>query len=406
MKVLSAIAFVACLAGVSPADAQTLPAEPIALAGGRVTISGDVAGSYGSRDAGWFDYTDYNNSALRTLRIDFSAAATVGEHITLLGEVRSDNLGRVRPYALYVRMRPWTNHNINVQVGLVPPTFGAFPRRMYPNDNPLIGYPLAYQYLTTLRPDAVPGDAEELLQKRSSGWLVRYRYGNPGGTQGVPLVTAFRWDTGVQVHAGTDVVRGTVAVTTGTLAHPLFHDDNNGRQVVGRLELRPVAGLIVGASGARGPFVSEMAARGAVGDGHDREFTQTAWGTDIEYSRGYYLVRYEGILSEWRLPLVRAPYLKLPLRALSTSIEGRYKFSPGFYAAARFDHLGFSEMTGSAVQGTLPWDSDVTRAEAGIGYYIQRNLLMKLSVQRNMREGGRVVPRASTLAAGQLVFWF
>jgi hypothetical protein len=406
MKVWGAVAFVACLAGVSPAGAQTLPAEPIALAGGRVTFSGDVSASFGSRDLGWFDYTDYNHSALRTLRIDFSGAANVGEHVTVLGEVRSENLERVRPYALYVRLRPWTKRNVNIHVGLVPPTFGAFPRRMYPSDNPLIGYPLGYQYLTTLRPDAVPGDAEELLQKRSSGWLVRYRYGNPVGTQGVPVVTAFRWDTGVQVHAGTEMVRGTVAVTTGSLAHPLFHDDNNGRQIVGRLEVRPVAGLIVGGSGARGPFVSEMAARGAVGDGHDREFTQTAWGADLEYSRGYYMLRYEGIFSAWEMPLVRTPHLKLPLRALSTSIEGRYKFFPGFYAAARFDHLGFSEMTGSAVQGTVPWDSDVTRVEAGIGYSLQRNLLLKLSVQRNMREGGRVVPRASTLVAGQAVFWF
>jgi len=243
MRVWSAVAFMACLVGVSPAGAQTLPAEPIALAGGRVTFSGDVSASFGSRDRGWFDYTDYNHSALRTLRIDFSGAARVGEHVTLLGEVRSENLERVRPYALYVRMRPWTKRNVNINVGLVPPTFGAFPRRMYPSDNPLIGYPLGYQYLTTLRADAVPGDAEELLQKRSSGWLVRYRYGNPAGTQGVPLVTAFRWDTGVQVHAGTDMIRGTVAVTTGTVANPMFHDDNNGRQVVGRVELRPVSGL-------------------------------------------------------------------------------------------------------------------------------------------------------------------
>ena len=41
-------------------------------------------------------------------------------------------------------------------------TFGAFARRTYANDNPLIGYPLAYQYLTSLRPDAVPATADAL----------------------------------------------------------------------------------------------------------------------------------------------------------------------------------------------------------------------------------------------------
>src|SRR5262249_19305649 len=233
---------------------------------------------------------------------------------------------------------------IDVNIGRVPPTFGAFSRRTYPNDNPLIGYPLAYQYLTTLRPDSVPGDAAELLSKRSSGWLVRYRYGNQNIDRGVPLVSAFRWDTGVQVHAGNEVINATGAVTAGTIANPLFHDDNSGRQSVARVEVRPIAGVVAGFSGARGPFVSDVAARGTVGDGHDRDFTQTAWGADLEYSRGYYVLRYEGIVSDWQLPIVRTPELTLPLRSVSTMIEGRYKILPGLYAAARFDHLGFSDI--------------------------------------------------------------
>jgi hypothetical protein len=185
----------------------------------------------------------------------------------------------------------------------------------------------------------------------------------------------------------------------------LFHDDNSGRQIAARMELRPIAGLIVGASGAHGPFVGATAARGAVGDGHDREFTQTAFGADVEYSRGYYLLRYETIVSDWRLPIVAQPILELPLRAISTSVEGRYKIVPGVYVAARVDHLGFSEITGTAAQGTLPWEAPVTRVEAGSGFSILHNLLLKLSVQRDVRDGGRLTPR-DTLFAGQLAFWF
>jgi hypothetical protein len=405
MTAWTAVAFLACVVAVSPVSAQTLPEGPIAFADGRVTFGGDISASYGSEDPGFFDFTDYEHSAFRMLRIDVAGAARVGDHVSVLGELRTENLGQVRPYALYVRVRPWTTRNVDVNLGRVPPTFGAFSRRTYPNDNPLIGYPLAYQYLTTLRPDAVPGDAAELLQKRSSGWLVRYRYGNQNVDKGVPLVSAFRWDTGVQVHAGTEMVRATGAITAGTIANPLFHDDNSGRQYVARVEVRPIAGIVAGFSGARGPFVSEVAARGTVGDGHDREFTQTAWGADLEYSRGYYLIRYEGIVSDWQLPIVRPPELKRPLRSISTSIEGRYKIAPGFYAAARFDHLGFSEITGTEAQGTLPWDAPVTRVEVGGGVSVQRNLLVKVSVQHNLRDGGRLKPE-ETLGGVQLVFWF
>ena len=406
MTVWRAVASLACLGIVlmaPAAHAQILPSEPIAFGGGRVTIGADVSATYGSLDPGWFNYTDYEHSALRMLRIDVSAAVNAGAHVAVLGELRTENLGAVRPYALYARIRPWAKRNVDVNIGRVPPTFGAFARRTYANDNPLIGYPLAYQYLTSLRPDAVPASAQELLDKRSQGWRVRYTLGDQAADRGVPLVSAFRFDTGVQIHAENDLVRATAAVTTGTVANPLFHDDNGGRQIAARMELRPVAGLILGASGARGPFVGATAARGAVGDGHDREFTQSAYGGDVEYSRGYYLLRYETIVSDWRLPIVRPPVLDLPLRAVSTSVEGRYKIAPGVYAAARVDHLGFSEIT--AAQGTLPWEAPVTRVEVGSGFSIQHNLLLKLSVQRNIRDGGRLTPR-DTLFAGQLAFWF
>jgi hypothetical protein len=290
----------------------------------------------------------------------------------------------------------------------VPPTFGAFGRRIYANDNPLIGYPLAYQYLTTVRPDALPASADELLRKRSFGWEVGYSIGDPTRQPGVPLVTAFNWDTGVQAHGAIGMVSATAAVTTGTVSHPLFNDDNNGRQIAARVELRPVSGLVAGTSFARGPFVSQSAIRAAEGTDGDASYMQTAWGGDLEYSRGYYVLRAETIVSAWRLPVPATPPRQLPindpLMAVATSIEGRYKLRPGLYAAARFDRLMFSEVTG-ATAGTEPWDAPVTRVEIGGGYSLQRNLVLKVSFQRNTRDGGLLQQKAG-FGAAQIVYWF
>jgi hypothetical protein len=392
------------VANAAAVRAQGLPSEPIALADGRVTVSGDVSATFGSPDPGFFNYTDYEHSALRLVRIDVAAAAKAGPHFSLLGEVRSENIDTLQAYALFARIRPWTGRDFDIQVGRIPPTFGAFGRRAYANDNPLIGYPLAYQYLTSLRPDALPANADELLQKRSLGWLVRYSVGAPSVDRGVPLVSAFRWDSGVQVHAGTGIFSAAAAVTAGTVSNPLFSDDNSGRQFAGRLEARPIAGLIAGTSFARGRFVSDAAVRSALGEAAPSDdFRQTAWGADAEYSHGYYLVRFETIVSAWRIPAIRAPAIDEPLRAVSTSLEGRYKIVPGLYAAARVEHLGFSDLVGST--STLPWDAPVNRVEVGTGYSIQRNLLLKISYQHNTRDGG-VLQRVENLGAGQLVFWF
>jgi hypothetical protein len=68
-----------CLVGIcalaigAEARAQTLPSQPIVLADGRVTISGDAWAGFAPEDPGFFNYTDYEYSALRLLRFDVSA---------------------------------------------------------------------------------------------------------------------------------------------------------------------------------------------------------------------------------------------------------------------------------------------------------------------------------------------
>ncbi len=390
------------LCAATEAGAQA-PSEPVVLAGGALTVGADISATFGSEDPGFFNYTDYEDSELRMLRVDVSAAVRAGSHLSVLGEVRSQNGGRPRAYALYVRVRPWARKPFDIQIGRIPPTFGAFPRRSYESENPLIGYPLAYQYLTSIRADAVPASADELLQMRGRGWLVTYSgsVAGPQSAPGVPLISASRWDTGVQAHVANDLVDLTASITAGTLSNPLFSDDNNGRQVAGRVAVHPIAGLVVGASAAHGPFVSNAVPAASGGEG-DRAFAQTAWGGDVEYSRDYYLVRLETVFSQWTLPSIQPPLIDAPLRALATSVEGRYKLRPGLYVAARLDHLGFSRIAGSA--GLNTWDAPVTRFETGGGYSLQRNLLLKLAAQFDARDGGRT--RKAQLFAAQLVFWF
>jgi hypothetical protein len=395
------------------AEAQVLPSEPLTFGTEWLTIGADVSATAScasvqgnssrcTTDTGFFNYTDYQNSALRMLIVGITTEVKAGDRLSVLAEIRSENGGLPDPYALYVRVRPWPMRGFAIQVGRVPPTFGAFARRHYPYDNLLIGYPLGYQYLTSLRPDAIPANADELLGMRGRGWLSRFSVGNPTPDNGLPLVHAFRWDTGVQVHAASRRAEATVALTTGTLANPLVGDDNAGRQVAGRVVVRPLPGLVGGFSAARGPFVTTDVLQMAGSEAESGDFTQTAWGADAEYSREYYLVRFETIVSDWRLPLVRAPEINLPLRAVSNSIEGRYKIVPGLYAAARFDRLTFSQVSGALRQDA--WDAPVSRIEIGGGYSLQRNVMLKVAYQHNTRQTTRAA--AADAAAMQLVYWF
>lgn len=381
--------------------AQGLPSEPVTFGGGRAVIGADVAATVAAEDTGFFNYSDYEHSTLRALRLAVTGAVRATDRISVLAELRSENLAQVQPFALYARVRPWRSRRFDVQIGRIPPTFGAFTRRAYGHDNPLIGYPLAYQYLTSLRPDAVAASADELVRMRGRGWLSEFSLGDRTPARGLPLVTVFSWDAGVQVGTGWRWFDVAASVTNGSASNPRVEDDNDGKQFAARVTARPVAGLVIGTSLARGEFLQRQLAA-SLANADASAFTQRAYGLDVEYSRGHWLLRSDAVISEWRVPVVDAPRIGNPLRAVALSAEGRFMFLPGVYAAARGEHLGFNRIETSS--GRMAWEAPVTRVEVGGGYYLQRTLVLRLSVQHNRRDGGRV--RVATLPAAQLLYWF
>jgi hypothetical protein len=386
--------------GVLPlvGHAQSTSSGSDEVARRHLLVGGDVAATIAPADPGFFTYGSYEHSTLREFRIALSAQLRAGDRLSVLGEVRSQNFEDVTAFALYARLRPFVHRRFDIQVGRIPPTFGRASRLFYARENPLIGQPLAYQYLISLRPDAVPASAAELLSMRGRGWLTNYSIGSVTAAAGVPVASSFAWDTGVQVNTAWKAVTMTGAVTAGTLSHPLVSDDNGGKQFAGRATVTAAPGLEIGGSYSRGEFLSRGVLR-ALALEEGPTFVQQAEGLDMELARGHWLLRAEAIGSEWRIPLDGRT---TPLRALSTSVETRYALFAGVYAAGRVEHLTFNRIEGAAIP--LAWEAPVTRIEIGGGYYLRRNLEARGSWQTNERDGGRV--RTGRFAAAQVLFWF
>jgi hypothetical protein len=416
----------ACAATATPAYADFLPSRPITFWDDHLIVSGDASITIGSKDEGYFNAIDYYHDALNVLRLGISFELKANDKIALLGQVIDQTALRdagaetgtpwppfetnrhiVRPYALFVRVQPWDNKPVTIQAGRIPPVFGAFARQDYGGGQALISLPLAYHYPTTLRPDAAPLNADALVRRRGNGWRVRYLAGVQGWASGVPIISALRWDSGAQVRVGDQntPVDAAIAVTAGTLSDPRFNDNNDRPQVSGRVGIHPIAGLTVGVSASRGEFLSEYILDARPDAAANGPFTQTAFGTDLEYSRGNWLLRSETIVSSWRLPAIDPPLIDRPLRAWASFVEGRVKLSPRWYAAARLDHLGFSTIDATAAEGgPQAWDGPVTRVEIGGGYTLQRNVRVKVAYQYDWRDAGFTHRRGAL--ATQLVYWF
>lgn len=400
-RLTAALAVSIAFGAVAAARGQGLPTEPVSLGDGRVVIGAEVSATIADHDPGFFNYTDYEYSVLRNVRLGVTAEVRASPRLQLLGEVRMDHGDVVRPFALYARIRPWPERRFDIHVGRLPPTFGAFGRGTYGTSNMLIGTPLAYQYLTSLRPDALPSVPEDLVRMRGRGWLSSFPLGNTIADRGLPIINSFRWDTGAQVHGVNGLVEWTGAITTGSLSNPRVADDNGGRQLAGRAVLRPNAAFALGASASRGAFLNRSLASVLRAGSRVEDATQQAFAVDAEYSQGRFLTRSEVIWSRWILPM---PGASQDARLVATSYlaEGRYRLLPGVQVAARAERLGFNRLL--TISGLQSWDAPVTRYEVGAGYAVIRNIILKASLQRNRRSGGRV--QKDSLGALQVVYWF
>lgn len=400
MRVLPVLLLVASvrLAAAQPPDQAPRPG-----AGERVTVAGELTATYGSDDPGFFNYATYAYEPLRNVRVLLDASLRASPHLELLAQVRTDGTSDARLSAAYVRLRPWTARAIDVQAGRIPTTFGLFGRSGYGADNPLIGRPLAYTYLTSLRRDALPVAADDVLRMRGRGWLSNFPAGNLAPERGLPIADNDSWDTGVQVRAARGPVEWVGAVTQGALGSPRLHDDNSSLAWSTRLVVRPTPGLAFGASGARGAFLSRslIEDHGLAVD--VARHTQDAAGLDAQYAAGRWQFRGEVIRSTWSLPVAAASAPALPLHAVASWAETRVRVVPGLDLAARGEHLAFSDIAGPV--GPTPWEAAVSRVETGVTATPMRHLRMKLAVQLNRRPlAGRV--RHDTLVAAQLGVWF
>jgi hypothetical protein len=385
-----------------------LPSRPIALAGGHVIVAANASLSLSTSgdEYGYFNYTSYDHNLLRLFRVGVGGAVRANRRLSVLGEVRAETAvdrasWNIRAYALLVRMRPWDDRAVVIQAGVIPPSFGTVARRSYANDNPLVGFPLAYQYLTSLRSDAVPASADDLLRMRGRGWRASYPTGRAAADSGLPMVDGLHWAPGAQVGIGSGAVTFGAALTAGSLSAPRMRGVGSGAQVSARLAVKPTVGLALGVSAAAGHYLGHEARAAVMAAGGKDRSLQRAFGCDGEYSRGYWLLRAEWLVSGWDVPTTKPPRLDRPVWASAVDLEARYKIKPGLYLAARVDHLGFSRIKGALVTDT--WDANVIRIEAGGGYSLQRNIVVKMVYQRNWRDGGFV--RIANVAAVQLLFW-
>lgn len=348
------------------------------------------------------------------------------ESLSLFAEVQTAKGIRFSNYGLSAIYQPkgWSHFGIEVGKFLVP--FGTFLGRRWASENPFIEFPLIYEYQTVLSAFDLPRNEGELLKVRGQGDGFQYhdhddspnerlaKLAAPGSAHiprsgsGLRMISREVYPTGVQVFGTVGNVRYNFGVTNGALSNPVDINNSSAVQILGRLRYNPFLGLDLGASFASGVYLDKESVDAQLQEVGRRaeDFRQTSLGFDVSYSAGHLVFFSELLFNRWE-----SPFIAENLDALAFYVEAKYKFLTRLYVAGRFSSIDFMEIADpqdvdNDGKFRASWDFDVHQWEAGLGYRVNRNALIKAVVQLNRTRGAPGGDPADDFFALQSVVFF
>jgi hypothetical protein len=307
------------------------------------------------------------------------------ESVEIHAQLYFDETIGAQAYGAYAIFTPRQDLDAHLLIGKLPTPLGTYAPRTYSDRNPLIGTPLIYQYHSSLRADEIPGSADDLLAEAGSGQSGAAYDAQEYAAYGMPILDEAYWDVGVVAQGSARAVEYAIGYVNGTPGSPQpAQDDNGGKSVQGRLGLQAGPAVRVGVSGSYGPYLSEALNPELPAGRTANDYAQRLLMVDGEFLAGPIELRAEGALNRWQTPTVG------DLDVNGGYVEGRFGVGAGAWISGRLDALRHSEVADST-GAKEPWDYDVDRFEAGIGYRLARGSTIKLVLQRTTQidEGAR-----------------
>jgi hypothetical protein len=293
----------------------------------------------------------------------------VAENVVALGTIEATDASPLDVGVAALRVTDVTPLHLTFQAGKFDLPFGNLGERRYPRNNPLYGLPLIHEYRTGLSEEA-----------QSDGLILAWR----GTGYGLRVLNGGMYDVGLMASGSWGIVEVTLAISRGTVSGTSYstierHGDI-GKLV--RVAMTPATGFILGMSYGWGAYMAETPLSRQRGIDVD-SYVQTTAGVDVEYSVGHLVATGEGALNSWPVSM---PGRKENFRAGGYSLEVKYTVVPRLYIAARFGELRFNSVQLNGI--SQMWDFPVSSFEGGIGYFIDRNALIKLIRRETRIKGG------------------
>jgi hypothetical protein len=312
-------------------------------------------------------FTD--KSSLFNPRLSLFLDAQIGPRIYAFVQTRADRAFdpsdegaqvRLEEYAL--RLTPWADGHLNLQIGKFATVVGNWVGRHDSWNNPFITAPLPYENLTGLW-DSVAAPSSAKLPVWAHINAGAQSYGDDDKYHRIPIIWGPSYASGASVsgtvgrfdfagelkNASLSSRPDTWDVTQTQWQNPTWS---------GRLDYRPDEQWNLGFSASTGTYLRPLAGPTLPPGRSLNDYRETVLGQDVSYAWHHVQLWAEAYEARFSVPGVGQ------VSTTAGYVEAKYKFTPRFSFAVRWNEQRFSSVRDTD-GGLLPWGRDTWRVDVG-----------------------------------------
>jgi hypothetical protein len=315
---------------------------------------------------------DATGDSLFTPRLTLFLDTQLGSHVYFFAQSRldrgfdpSDRGAQLRLDEYALRMTPWEDGRLNFQIGKFATAVGNWKERHLSWENPFITAPLAYENVTAIHDAEAPRTVQEFL------------HGSAGEKyESNPVIWGPSYATGASVAGRIGKFEYAAEVKNASLSsRPESWDaaqigfDNP--TFSGRIGFLPDPMWNLGFSASNGSYLRPEAGPTLAGGRGTGDYREVVLGQDVHFAWHHVQLWAEVYESRFEVPNVG------DADAVAYDIEAKYKFTPQFFGALRWNHQIFGTVA-DGQSGQAPWGHDLWRFDTAIGYRFTAHTQIKL----------------------------
>jgi hypothetical protein len=316
------------------------------------------------------------NSSIDTLfnpRLTLFLDAQIGSQIYFFAQSRLDrgfdpsNHGaqvRLDEYAL--RVTPWKDGRLTVQIGKFATVVGNWVPRHLSWENPFINAPLVYENVTAIQDKYAPYSPLDFIYRPY--YYEKYAFNpviwGPSYASGISVSgQQGQFDYAVEMkNASLSSRPESWNVTENGFEHPTFS---------GRAGFRPNEAWNFGVSASEGPYFRREA-ESTLPPGRDiDDYREFVLGQDASFAWRHLQLWAEFYEARFEVPRVG------DADTFAYYIEAKYKFTPQLFGAIRWNQQLFGDIS-NPYGGSLRWSQDLGRIDIAAAYRFTPHAQLKL----------------------------